>query len=255
MNLVAPVASEDADRFAHMGVRPECIQVTGDPGVDSACERLERTPKDARFLAAFESGVPTLVAGSTWPEDEAVLLRAIRIVREGERRLRVIIAPHEPKADVVERLLEELDRRAWKAMTLAAVEKQGSPVGGGTAVVVERVGVLASLYGIADVAFVGGGFGTRGLHSVIEPAAASVPVLFGPRHQGSRAATGLIEEAGAKAVTGATGLAQAILAWLPGSDPDPDPGACARDYIDRQRGAAGRTARLLLGQMRGVPGR
>lgn len=255
LSLVAPVASEDAQRFTRIGARPECVQVTGDPGVDSACERLERAPVDAPFLAAFEPGVPTLVAGSTWPEDDAVLLRAIRMVREGEASLRVIIAPHEPRVDVVERLLDELKLGAWKALTLADAEDQDSLVGGGAAVVVERVGVLASLYRLADVAYVGGGFGTRGLHSVIEPAAASAPVLFGPRHQASRAATGLIEESGARAVTGATGLAQAILAWLPGSNPEPDPGARARGYIDQQRGAAERTARLLLGRMRGAAAR
>ena len=54
------------------------------------------------------------------------------------------------------------------------------------------LGVLGDLYALADVAFVGGGFHGAGLHSVLEPAAFGVPVLFGPRHEASRDASLLL---------------------------------------------------------------
>ena len=61
----------------------------------------------------------------------------------------------------------------------------------------DRVGVLGDLYALADVAYVGGGWGTAGLHSVLEPAAFGVPVLFGPFHANAREAAELIAAGGA----------------------------------------------------------
>jgi 3-deoxy-D-manno-octulosonic-acid transferase len=250
MAAVAAVSRADADGFVHMGVHPDRVHVTGDPGVDSACRRLEATARDAPHLRIFEPGAPTLVAGSTWRRDEDVLLRAIRMIREAEPRLRVVVVPHEPDEEGVASLVERLEADAWSPRTLSLAAQREWHVGEGQAVVVDRVGFLSSLYAIAHVAFVGGGFGTRGLHSVVEPAAASVPVLFGPNHRESRAASGLIAVGGARPVTGATALASSVLAWLPGAGAEPDPGACARDYIARERGASARSAALLAGAMR-----
>src|SRR5207245_7733006 len=70
-------------------------------------------------------------------------------------------------------------------------------------IVVDRVGILADLYALADVAFVGGGFHRAGLHSVLEPAVVGVPVTVGPHWHMSRDATLLVERGGAGACSGA----------------------------------------------------
>jgi 3-deoxy-D-manno-octulosonic-acid transferase len=80
-------------------------------------------------------------------------------------------------------------------------------------VLVDRVGVLGDLYALADVAFVGGGFHDAGLHSVLEPAAFGVPVLFGPRHTMSRDAGVLIRHAGARSTGDLSTLAAALSEW------------------------------------------
>ena len=73
--------------------------------------------------------------------------------------------------------------------------------------------MLATLYGAGTIAYVGGGFGRAGLHSVLEPAAWGVPVVFGPRWQESRDA-GLLLEAGAARALEADGDAAGTLAEL-----------------------------------------
>jgi 3-deoxy-D-manno-octulosonic-acid transferase len=219
--------------------------VTGDPGIDSATGRADDADPAAPYLAPFhEEPRPTLVAGSTWPEDEAVLLPALAAVRRAVPDVRVIFAPHEPTPDDVGGLLMRLQGLGWKSRPLSAVESRGSP-GDAAAVVVDRVGVLAHLYTVADAAYVGGGFGARGLHSVLEPAAARVPVAFGPRHERAPAAAGLLAAGGAQVAGSADSLAAILSEWLGDAAKQKDTGNRAFAYIDSHRGAARHTATLL----------
>ena len=206
LRLAAANASADAQRLEVLGVDSVAIETTGDPGIDSAATRAGLTDRDAPWLKPFlDDPCLTVVAGSTWPADEAVLIPALAAVREQLPRLRVVIAPHEPNDAHVKGLLEALRARGYNPGTLGEVEAAGS-VGERDAVVVDRVGVLAQLYSIAWVSFVGGGFHDAGLHSVLEPAAAATPVLFGPQHRNARAAGDLIGIDGAKIASTPSGI-------------------------------------------------
>jgi 3-deoxy-D-manno-octulosonic-acid transferase len=244
LSLVAAIHEEDAERFLLLGTPREAVRVTGDPGVDSARIRLEGTPGEDPLLAVFAEPVPTVVAGSTWPEDEAVLCPALSAYREGGRPLRVVVAPHEPTPAAVEALSSRLAVGGWATATLEEVEARGGSVAAGQAVVVDRVGVLADLYRVATVAFVGGGFGSDGLHSVLEPAAAGVPSVFGPRGH-SLAAAALLREGGAREVRNTEALSRVFGEWLEEDGLGVSAGTSARDYIDHQSGAAVRSAALL----------
>lgn len=260
LRRVAAIAEEDARRFSILGVPRERVVVTGDPGIDSAAERLEGADSGAAHLAPFVGGsgeagtgasasaVPadraTLVAGSTWPPDEDVLIPAVSRVRESLSELRLIIAPHEPTEAHVQPLLDVLERNGWSVSLLSEVVKKGSTEGA-DAVVVDRVGVLADLYTVGTVAYVGGGFHEDGLHSVLEPAAAGIPVLFGPRHSNARAADELLEAGGASEVATSRELADALEGWLADPERARVAGGRAKSYIERHRGAARRTVELL----------
>jgi len=245
MDFVGAVAGPDATRFERLGAPDDVVGVTGDPGVDSALERARGVSADLAWLRPFSEDVPTLVAGSTWPADERRLLEALRMVRDSGRGFRVVLAPHEPGEETVLRLVAEFAEAGWSTRTLAQVEESGSEVAMGELVVVERVGVLAGLYRAATVAYIGGGFGSDGLHSVVEPAAEGVPSVFGPRGH-SNAATDLLREGGARAVDGADALAGALDDWLGDPDARTSASEAARRYIERQKGAADRTAARLL---------
>ena len=242
-------SAEDAEGLEALGVDAGRIVVTGDPGIDSAAERSGAADPASPHLAPFHAQpAPTVVAGSTWPSDEAVLIPALTAVREHVPGLRVILAPHEPTQDRVGSLIGAFIERGWHPGSLAHVESDGKP-GGADAVVVERVGVLADLYNAGDVAYVGGGFHAAGLHSVLEPAAAGLPVLFGPGHLNARAAGELLEVGGAAVVHDAREAAEALLGWLGSPEKRLYAGERARGYIENHRGAAGRTARALASLM------
>jgi 3-deoxy-D-manno-octulosonic-acid transferase len=93
---------------------------------------------------------------------------------------------------------------------------------------------------------VGGGFHDKGLHSVLEPAAARLPVTFGPRHRNAHAAARLIEVGGARSARGAGELFQVLAEWLGDRKLRAAAGEAAGAYIDAHRGAARRSSERLL---------
>ena len=98
---------------------------------------------------------------------------------------------------------------------------------------------------MARAAYVGGGFGRAGLHSVLEPAASGIPVVFGPRHENARSASALAAARGARIASSAAALAEVLSEWLTVARSRQDAAARAFGYIDAHRGAATRTAELL----------
>ena len=245
LDLVAAIDGSDGERFVSIGARPGAIRVTGDPGVDSAWARASAADSSAAYLAPFRGDDrPTVVAGSTWEADEAVLLPALQSVRAEQAALRLVIAPHEPTRATVDRLAKVLAAAGWRTTTLREVERDGD-VGDVDAVIVDRVGVLAELYSVGRVAYVGGGFHAGGLHNVLEPAAAGRPILIGPRYADSRAAADLVQRGGVVAVD-ADGLGPALTRWLDDPNALAGAGRAATDYVLEHRGAAERTVDLLL---------
>lgn len=149
--------------------------VAGNPRVDRALQRVERAVMEGKAkerLQRWRRRDFCLVAGSTWEKDEELLLKAWERFR-GEGSL--VLVPHEPTAEHVERLLRRLRREGYKAARLTALEGQEDA----EVLVVDERGYLAEIYGLARIAYVGGGFG-RQIHSIIEPIAHGVPVAFGP---------------------------------------------------------------------------
>lgn len=245
LELVAAVGADDAVRLIGLGAAANTTHVTGDPGIDSAAQRVRAAEPAAPYLRPFATPRrPTVVAGSTWPSDETVLVPALVAVRRHHPSLRAVIAPHEPGEEAVQALEARVKREGWRSARLGQVESVGT-CGDADLVVVDRVGVLAGLYTVGDVAWVGGGFHGQGLHSVLEPAAASLPVLFGPRHHNSGAAGDLLASGGACVVRDVGEAVSALGGWLDDADARAASGSSGSRYIEANLGAAGRTADLL----------
>ena len=240
LDAVGAVDVADADRLVDLGVRREAIEVTGDTRFDQVWQRAEKADRNAGLLHRLASDRPTLVAGSTWPADEAPLLEALRRVRARFPTLRVIIAPHEPNPHHV----EPIERWATEAkLSLARVDSMEAAKA--DVVLVDRFGVLGDLYALATITFVGGGFHGAGLHSVLEPASFGAPVMFGPQHHKSRDALMLIAANGARAVASANQIASVMAELL--SDPARARlvGDNARETVRRGTGAAAKSLALV----------
>lgn len=240
LDAVGAVDESDADRLVSLGVRRDVVEVTGDTRYDQVLQRVAGVDRTSTLLRRFEDDRPTLVAGSTWPADEAPLFDAYARARRGTSGLRLIVAPHEPTASHLEPIEQWARRHSYSLTRL-----DDASAGNADVVLVDRVGVLADLYAAADVAFVGGGFHDAGLHSVVEPAAFGIPVLFGPRHANSRDAALLLGVRAARAAANATDLDGALGDWFGDSDARRAAGARARELVEGGRGAAERSARLV----------
>lgn len=253
MSMVCAVSDGDAEGFLRLGVPAAALRVTGDPAIDSAALRAGGEALEEPWLHPFvEEPRPTLVAGSTWPSDLRVLLPALEGARRSVPGLRVVVAPHEPTEASVQGALAEFFGMGWRGATLAEVEAAGAR--DVDVVVVDRVGMLARLYRAGDVAYVGGGFHGAGLHSVLEPAAAGIPVLFGPRHANARAAGELAAAGGGRVVASPAAVREALVLWLTDVRAHAYASGRASGYIHAHRGAAARTASLLDDLLTTPPG-
>ena len=242
----AAVAGDDAERLARLGVSPERIHVLGDPRYDSVVDRIAGIGAEEP-LFGLGRGAPTLVAGSTWPDDEEALLEAFRRTLARHPDARLVLVPHEPTSGH----LAQAERRAARLALPAPVRlsRAEEPV---PLLLVDRLGVLASLYGAGTMAYVGGGFGRAGLHSVLEPAAWALPVAFGPGWRESRDAAALLDAGAARALTGsprqaAVELAEIWCGWIEREEERKAAGERARAVVDGGRGASARSADLLAG--------
>jgi 3-deoxy-D-manno-octulosonic-acid transferase len=242
----AAISADDATRLTRLGVPADRVRVLGDPRFDSVLERVSRVdPADP--LLGFGRGAPTMVAGSTWPPDEAVLLRAFAGVRRRHPEARLILVPHQPTQAGLEAIESAVIRLGLPAAVRLSVA--GGPV---PLLLVDRVGVLATLYGAGTMAYVGGGFGRAGLHSVLEPAAWSVPAAFGPRWRDSRDADLLHRAGGAVSLPGgsrrrsAAALEEQWSDWIADDDGRRDQGLRARGIVESGVGAAEKSAEMVV---------
>jgi 3-deoxy-D-manno-octulosonic-acid transferase len=239
LDAVGAIDDGDAARLIDLGVQRNAITVTGDTRYDQVWQRAQRVDRHSPLLTRLASSRPTLVAGSTWPADEKVLLPAMARVRRQLPAARLIIAPHEPTSAHLASI------EAWSAAESNRLDRLDAAGVTTDVILVDRVGVLGDLYALADFAFVGGGFHDAGLHSVLEPAAFGAPVLFGPRHHGSRDALLLVRDGGARAIVDVASLEGAIAHWIADPAARVAAGAKARAVVSNSLGAAERSLRVV----------
>ena len=254
LDAVGAVSAADVSRLEVLWVRADAVRLTGDAAFDQALARLRATEGRPLYLPARPPGVVRLIAGSTWAEDEAFLVEAVADLPSVE----LVLVPHEPTAAAVRRIRDRTEARLKSELRLYSELRAGPGArGADTAgagdgppepseapppLVVDAVGFLAELYAEGDVAYVGGGLAGTGLHSVVEPAAAGLPVLFGPRHD-RREARELVEAGGALEVD-PPGM-HAALTELLDAERRRAMGAAARAYVEAHAGAGRAGAELV----------
>ena len=161
------------------------VTVAGDTRFDRVWDVVQNA-KPIPLVEFFKNNKQCVVAGSTWQQDEELLA----IFFNENPQIKLIIAPHE----INEEHLKKIEKVFNKAIRLSKATEE--TVSDYTVLIIDNIGMLSSLYAYADVTYVGGGFG-NGIHNILEPAAHSKPVIFGPNHHKFREAAMLMDaEAG-----------------------------------------------------------
>ncbi len=174
------VQTEESRRLLEEhGIRD--VTVAGDTRFDRVTDIMrgcKPIPQLERFCGSRESRPESefvLMAGSSWPADEDVYAPWV----DEHPDVKVVIAPHEFDA----RRLEKLKARfKGKVVLLSETEKEPAAADDAQVLVLDCFGLLASAYGYADVAYVGGGFGVS-IHNLNEAAVYGIPVMFGPENR------------------------------------------------------------------------
>ncbi|MEI7802935.1 MAG: glycosyltransferase N-terminal domain-containing protein, partial [Bacteroidota bacterium] len=153
---------------------------------DTRFDRVIQVKNEAKQFPEIEKfcvDKKIIVAGSTWQEDEKIIIQAIR----NFSHYKFIIAPHEISEAHISNLMNQLGEKAIRYSQLqnAKTEKQF--------LVIDNVGMLSSLYRYGAIAYVGGGFG-NGIHNILEAAVFGIPVLFGPNYKKFKEANDLVAE-------------------------------------------------------------
>jgi len=243
--MIFAISQEDAQRLEQISSASTRILTVGDTRYDQVYLRSQSIEDQRDLIQKFSLPGRKLVAGSTWEEDERPLIKAFKILSGRYPDLRLVLVPHEPsppRLEVIARELKKQDLRWIYASQIGRV--QGADLEVCPVLVVDQVGILASLYGVADLTFVGGGFGTS-IHNVMEPAALGKPVLFGPAIHKALEALRLVEKGGGIIVKNDLELVSRISELLDDPTQLKRTGEAARSLILENRGATDKILEYL----------
>ena len=212
--------------------------VTGDTRFDRVTAILQ-DERDIAKAADFSKGYITLVAGSTWPKDEAALAAAWPSLPAD---CRMIIAPHEPGATQVS-AIESLFP-AGQCIRFSTYWP------GSTAriLIIDNIGMLSRLYRYGQVAYIGGGFAKSGVHNVLEPLVYGLPVVMGPHYHKFPEAVAAVE-AGYAHSANDEGEVEKLLKTALAQSSEPALSSAIKAWMDARTGATARavaTVRRLL---------
>ncbi len=220
-----------------LGIRN--FTVTGDTRLDRVAAIAEqRIPIPA--AEAFAGEKPIFIGGSTWPEDEELILPLL--VSRG-MNLKFILAPHEVDEARIGALVEKIRGLKGFPQGPLAVARLSQVTGKQAArarvLVVDTMGQLAQLYQYSKIAFIGGGFGV-GIHNILEAAAFGNPVIFGPNYQKFTEARDLIRLGGAVSLTSAEALRKQVKTLLNDPVHYSHVSDTCRIYVESGKGATSR---------------
>lgn len=162
------------------------VTISGDTRFDRVFE-ITKQNNELDFIAAFTNNTYTLVAGSTWKDDEDLLVYYIN--NHASEKEKFIIAPH----NINKKEIENLTKSISKKVVLFS-EKDGKDLKGFQVFIVDTIGILTKIYSYANIAYVGGGYTKSGIHNVLEPATFGIPVIIGPNYQKFNEAVELVEK-------------------------------------------------------------
>jgi 3-deoxy-D-manno-octulosonic-acid transferase len=278
VDLFLAQSEEEARRLVAMGARAETVRAIGNLKYDVRAPKASRV---AELIKEAAAGRPIVVAGSTveslnnqkLSEDEMAIQAWEGRVRQEIGALLVLAPRHPERFGEVESVAMEFclaKASDWSKATESTppstpASKSRSPGAPACAmkpredgapdrleiVLLDTIGDLAAVYGVADVAFVGGSLVRRGGHNPLEPAQFGVPVVMGPSYENFRDVVGkMIAEDGIRIVHDKDELETALIQLLTDREAARAMGERGRRVFEEQQGATGRAVAALAGMVR-----
>lgn len=204
------------------------VSVSGDTRFDRVAAILEKD-NHLDFITSFKNGQLTVVVGSSWPQDEVLL---VDYINNSKLPIRWIIAPHNIKSEQIHELREQIVKK-----TVLYSEKDGKDLVSYEVMIVDTIGLLTKIYSEADIAYVGGGFGNPGVHNLLEPATFGVPIVIGPNYSHFAEATALVGLGGCTVITDKASLAKAFDDLLRSADARAEQGHICSTFVQMNVGA------------------
>lgn len=199
------------------------VSIAGDTRFDRVAD-MGKQAKSIPFIEAFVAGAQkVIVAGSSWPKDEELLVRYLKLHPD----IKLIIVPHEIDYSHITEISKLLGGKFIRYSEANTENLQTT-----NCLVVDTIGLLSSIYRYANVAYIGGGFGV-GIHNTLEAAVYGIPVVFGPNYQKFREARDLIAISGAFSITNYVELEAQFNRLLK----DIQAGKIAGEYVKNNTGA------------------
>ncbi len=235
------VVSEEDAKYARKLVGDQVrVSVIGDSRFDQVMRRVEQNAALPNDIEAICRGKRVIVLGSTHADDEELTFVTLAKLAREIPDLLALIVPHDPSPAAKQRI-ESLAARS--NLTICDLDEGGfSSVD--SALLINRTGLLADLYRLGRVAYVGGGFG-KGVHSVLEPLVHRLPVLAGPHIAVSYEARSGVKRGIVIVVRGRTALETRLRRWLTDDNALQKVGQLADQFVHEHSGATPRIGRRL----------
>ena len=205
------------------------VCVSGDTRFDRVSNQL-KIDNSVSFIEAFKDEKLCVIFGSTWPEDDKLYVDFIN--NHSNQNVKFIIAPHNVKISYTTSLKSQL-----KPKTISFSEMKNQNLADYKIFIMDTIGYLSKVYSYADIAYVGGGAGTTGLHNVLEPAIFGIPILIGKNYEKFPEAKMLIDLGGVKSISHSSQFESVIHKLLEDKKERREQGSINRDYIEKNRGA------------------
>jgi 3-deoxy-D-manno-octulosonic-acid transferase len=234
-------SEETAERLIRIGAPSERVSVMGNLKYDV---RAGEASAMTRRIGSLVSGARLIVAGSTLAGEEEALLAAWPAIQKAVPDAALLIAPRHP--DRFEEVLGLIRKSGYSFFRCSQLLRDTEPVVGGTILLLDTIGDLASMYGVGAVAFVGGSLVPKGGHNPLEPAQFAVPVVMGPSFENFRDVVEGMRAEDAIRIVAPEGVSQTLIALLRDKQDAKALGERGRAAFERQTGATKRAVQAVV---------
>ena len=200
--------------------------LTGDTRFDRVISIAENKKTLPDALHEFCKNKKVIVAGSTWEEDEEELVHYART----HVQIKFIIAPHE----IDEERLSDIKKMFKNSIYFSEFVKENTNA---QVIIIDNIGMLSSLYELADVAYVGGGFNDSGIHNILEAAVFGMPIIFGPEYEKFSEANDLVDRGSAFSIENALELETLLDKLLSENELLKNASEISKKYVYEKQGA------------------